>query len=174
MVVCVFLLISLLIVGGIGFGIYRLIHPAREIVAEYDYDSGEDSSSSEPAYTEEEEETEDAGETRDYNDSEDEWSDDTDNEDDLTRGSVNAKAASEYVIPYSNQRLLGDSDVAGLSLREINYAKNEIYARHGRNLIPRSCRIISTVRAGIMARSSRRILTYLCLRMWKRKCRVFK
>lgn len=131
-VVCVFLLISLLIVGGIGFGIYRLIHPAREIVAEYDYDSGEDSSSSEPAYTEEEEETEDAGETRDYNDSEDEWSDDTDDGDDLARGSVNAKAASEYVIPYSNQRLLGDSDVAGLSLREINYAKNEIYARHGR------------------------------------------
>ena len=36
------------------------------------------------------------------------------------------------MIPYSNQRLLGDSDVAGLSLREINYAKNEIYARHGR------------------------------------------
>ncbi len=101
-VVCVFLLISLLIVGGIGFGIYRLIHPAREIVAEYD------------------------------NDSEDEWSDDADDGDDLTRGSVNAKAASEYVIPYSNQRLLGDSDVAGLSLREINYAKNEIYARHGR------------------------------------------
>ena len=39
---------------------------------------------------------------------------------------------SDYVLPQSSSRLLGRSDVAGLSLREINYAKNEIYARHGR------------------------------------------
>ena len=39
---------------------------------------------------------------------------------------------SDYVLPQSNSRLLGKSDISGLSLQEINYAKNEIYARHGR------------------------------------------
>ena len=34
--VVVFLLIGVLIVGGIGFGIYRLTHPQRSIVAEYE------------------------------------------------------------------------------------------------------------------------------------------
>lgn len=43
-----------------------------------------------------------------------------------------SKQQSEYIIPNSNSVLLKASDVAGLSLREINYAKNEIYARHGR------------------------------------------
>lgn len=38
----------------------------------------------------------------------------------------------DYVIPYSSTVALNSGDVAGLSLQEINYAKNEIYARHGR------------------------------------------
>lgn len=42
------------------------------------------------------------------------------------------QAASEEILPQSDTRLLTQQDVAGLSLREINYAKNEIYARHGR------------------------------------------
>lgn len=41
-------------------------------------------------------------------------------------------SASDYILPQSSSRLLNKSDVSGLSLREINYAKNEIYARHGR------------------------------------------
>ena len=40
--------------------------------------------------------------------------------------------AGGYVLPQSSSRLLTDADVAGLSLQQINYAKNEIYARHGR------------------------------------------
>lgn len=43
-----------------------------------------------------------------------------------------AKVNSEYIIPDSDRRLLGYDDVKNLSLQEINYAKNEIYARHGR------------------------------------------
>lgn len=39
---------------------------------------------------------------------------------------------SEYLIEDSDVRLLTDYDVEGMSLWEINYAKNEIYARHGR------------------------------------------
>lgn len=39
---------------------------------------------------------------------------------------------NDYIIPHSNTVLLTNADVAGLSLQEINYAKNEIYARHGR------------------------------------------
>lgn len=38
----------------------------------------------------------------------------------------------QYILPESNSRYLTDSDIDGMSLREINYAKNEIYARHGR------------------------------------------
>ena len=40
--------------------------------------------------------------------------------------------SDDYILPESNSRYLTDADVAGLSLKEINYAKNEIYARHGR------------------------------------------
>lgn len=38
----------------------------------------------------------------------------------------------DYILPQSNTRLLTNSDVNGLDIRKINYAKNEIYARHGR------------------------------------------
>lgn len=38
----------------------------------------------------------------------------------------------DYIIPYSDSVLLTDDDVKDLTLQEINYAKNEIYARHGR------------------------------------------
>ena len=38
----------------------------------------------------------------------------------------------EYILPSSAERLLTESDIQGLSLQELNYAKNEIYARHGR------------------------------------------
>ncbi|WP_346705362.1 YARHG domain-containing protein [uncultured Agathobaculum sp.] len=42
------------------------------------------------------------------------------------------EAASEEILPESDSRLLTQNDVDGLTLQEINYAKNEIYARHGR------------------------------------------
>lgn len=38
----------------------------------------------------------------------------------------------DYILPDSNSRYLTESDIQYLSIREINYAKNEIYARHGR------------------------------------------
>lgn len=38
----------------------------------------------------------------------------------------------DYIIPYSDTELLTEEDVEGLSVQEINYAKNEIYARYGR------------------------------------------
>lgn len=40
--------------------------------------------------------------------------------------------SSMYIIPESNQRLLTSSDISGMSIKELNYARNEIYARHGR------------------------------------------
>lgn len=42
------------------------------------------------------------------------------------------KTEDEYIIPESDSRYLTDADIEGLSLQEINYAKNEIYARRGR------------------------------------------
>lgn len=38
----------------------------------------------------------------------------------------------DYVIPDSNSRYLTDSELKYLSLQELNYAKNEIFARKGR------------------------------------------
>ncbi len=40
-------------------------------------------------------------------------------------------AAGDYIFWDSNIRYLTDSDVAGLTLQQLNYAKNEIYARRG-------------------------------------------
>lgn len=42
------------------------------------------------------------------------------------------KAKNSYLIADSNIRYLSESDVEELSLKKINYAKNEIYARRGR------------------------------------------
>lgn len=39
---------------------------------------------------------------------------------------------SQYILEKSNREILTQTDISGLSLREVNYAKNEIYARHGR------------------------------------------
>lgn len=44
---------------------------------------------------------------------------------------VEQNVSSEYIISDSDIRILTDADVAGMELWEINYAKNEIYARHG-------------------------------------------
>ena len=40
--------------------------------------------------------------------------------------------SQDYIIAGSDSRYLTDTDISRLSLRELNYAKNEIYARHGR------------------------------------------
>ena len=39
---------------------------------------------------------------------------------------------SDYVLPESNTRVYSQSELAGLSLSELFIARNEIYARHGR------------------------------------------
>lgn len=38
----------------------------------------------------------------------------------------------EYIFPNSDSDYLKKSDIKGMSLEEINFAKNELYARHGR------------------------------------------
>lgn len=37
-----------------------------------------------------------------------------------------------YILPYSNYSYISYSDLDGLSQKELKYARNEIYARHGR------------------------------------------
>lgn len=68
--------------------------------------------------------------------------DDTDNTDDMDDTDDTEESLSEdgselvlelwYLLPESNERILTEEDIEGMSVREINYAKNEIYARHGR------------------------------------------
>lgn len=49
--------------------------------------------------------------------------------------SVETSEGDEYIIPDSDSRRLTASDTDYLTLQEINYAKNEIYARHGRKFM---------------------------------------
>lgn len=42
------------------------------------------------------------------------------------------EANRQYIIPDSNTKNLTSQDIDGLSAKDLNYARNEIYARHGR------------------------------------------
>ena len=42
------------------------------------------------------------------------------------------RLSNDYIFSDSSSRLLTDTDISGMSAKELNYAKNEIYARHGR------------------------------------------
>lgn len=44
----------------------------------------------------------------------------------------NAVGAGDYIIADSNSRYLTAADISSLTIQQVNYAKNEIYARHGR------------------------------------------
>ena len=46
-----------------------------------------------------------------------------------------APAKSEYIFPQVDQRYIDKSELSQLTLQEINYAKNEVYARHGRKFV---------------------------------------
>lgn len=45
---------------------------------------------------------------------------------------VQSLLEQDYILPNSNAAYLTQADLAGMTIQEINYAKNEIYARHGR------------------------------------------
>lgn len=49
-------------------------------------------------------------------------------------GTTNVSAAINdgMIIPYSGERLLTEADVSGLTLQELCYARNEIFAKYGR------------------------------------------
>ncbi len=59
---------------------------------------------------------------------------------DITRKKKTASTDNDYIIPGSDTRRLTYDDVKDLSLREVNYAKNEIYARHGRKFASKELR----------------------------------
>lgn len=45
---------------------------------------------------------------------------------------VNEYEENEYILPESDSKYLTEQDIQGMSADEINLAKNELYARHGR------------------------------------------
>lgn len=55
-----------------------------------------------------------------------------------TEGDTTDNEQSEYIFQDSAERYLTDEELENLSLQQINYAKNEIYARHGRMFQNRS------------------------------------
>lgn len=46
--------------------------------------------------------------------------------------SLTANAANVYLVDYSDQKYLSEQDVQDFTVQELCYAKNEIFARHGR------------------------------------------
>lgn len=64
---------------------------------------------------------------------EEEYMDDSMIEDDIELYGIDSiEDTDAYILPDSSSYLLSENDIAHLGLREINYAKNEIYARKGR------------------------------------------
>lgn len=45
---------------------------------------------------------------------------------------VNFSSDEDYIIPFSNQRYIANSDLIGFDQISLKFARNEIYARHGR------------------------------------------
>lgn len=43
--------------------------------------------------------------------------------------------SSDYILPESASRVLTSADIQSLTAKQLNYAKNEIYARHGRKFL---------------------------------------
>ena len=53
-------------------------------------------------------------------------------EEEPEEGTQQEQSASEWFFPDSSERLLTDADIAGMSSAELQIARNEIFARHGR------------------------------------------
>ena len=51
---------------------------------------------------------------------------DTDAVDNLIEEAEEGVTGGDYILPESNSRYLTDADVSGLTLQQLNYAKNEI------------------------------------------------
>lgn len=61
--------------------------------------------------------------------------DDKSSDESSTEETKKAAHAEGYVIPGSDSRYISASELAGLSKQDLNYALNEIYARHGRMFV---------------------------------------
>ena len=61
-----------------------------------------------------------------------ESSDDSSASDNAEAAEVAMEDSNGYILPDSASRKLKKSDLAGMTAQQLSYAKNEIYARHGR------------------------------------------
>lgn len=61
-------------------------------------------------------------------------SDDSSASDNAEAAEVAMEDSNGYILPDSDSRKLKKSDLAGMTAQQLSYAKNEIYARHGRVL----------------------------------------
>lgn len=108
MVPIIIAIAAVLVLGGVTFGVVHYVgtfnHQTETATEETD-SSGEDNANG-------------------YSD-EDNYDYETDGSEDYGLGH------DDDIIPYSSEEYLSDSDVAGMTKRDMQYAANEIYARHG-------------------------------------------
>ena len=118
-VICI--IVVLVIAAGVGGGVYY-VHMKQEKAAEEERKEKEEREAEEKKEQEKKEEEEKAAKE------EKEKEDKDDNEDKDTQERLEA----DYILPDSSTKLLTQSDISDLTLQELNYAKNEIFARYGR------------------------------------------
>lgn len=144
--------VAVAVVIGIGVGIYKYAGPkytafqeARKEKAELERKEAEEAArleAEEMARLEEEQRLAAEAEAQQTKTADDQAREDIDEEDTEAaekkadkKKSKKKKEQDKYIIADSNIRYLSNSDVENLSLKKINYAKNEIYARRGRRFL---------------------------------------
>ena len=133
-VICI--IVVLVVAAGVGGGVYY-VHMKQEKAAEEERKEKEEREAEEKKEQEKKEEEEKAAkeekekeeeQKKEEEKKEKEKEDKDDNEDKDTQKRLEA----DYILPDSSTKLLTQSDISDLTLQELNYAKNEIFARYGR------------------------------------------
>ncbi len=137
LVIVICILAAVIVIGGAAGGGYFYFHQ-KQVKAEEEREAEKEAKEEEEAKKkaeeeeqekkeQEEKETEEEQEKEDEKKKEEEDEKDKDKEKD-----EEDRLEADYILPNSSSVLLTQSDISGLTLQELNYARNEIFARHGR------------------------------------------
>lgn len=135
-VICI--LAALVIIGGVGGGAYY-VHMKQEKAAEEERKEKEAREAEEKKEEEEKEKAEkEAAEKaaeeaeKEAAEKEKEEQEKKEEEKEKKEKETTDRLKADYILPDSSTKLLTQSDISDLTLQELNYAKNEIFARYGR------------------------------------------
>lgn len=134
-VICI--LAAFIIITGVGGGVYY-VHMKQEKAAEEERKEKEAKEAEEKKEQEEKEKAEKeaeekAAEEKAEKEAEEKAKEEQEKKDKTKDKKETAdRLEADYILPDSSTKLLTQSDISDLTLQELNYAKNEIFARYGR------------------------------------------